>query len=56
MTRENIRSTVPVKEKTKIRWGLWRSGALPVIGFEGFMVHILGPLGTVDPGQVVYYP
>ena len=56
MTRENIRSTAPVREKSRIRLGLGLPEALLVMGFEGVMVHVCGPLGTVDPGQVVLHP
>jgi hypothetical protein len=56
MTRENIRSPAPVREKSSMRLGLVLPETLLVMGFGGTMVHVCGPLGTVDPGQVVLTP
>ena len=52
MTLENIRSTVRVREKSRMRLCLGLPEALLFIGFGGVMVHVFGPLGTVDPVQV----
>jgi len=52
MTLENIRSTVRVREKSRMRLCPGLSEALLVLGFGGVMVLVCGPLGTVDPVQV----
>ena len=56
MTLENIRSTAPVKEKSRIRLLLWVPEALLVIGFGGFMVHVCGPLGPLTLAMWFFAP
>jgi hypothetical protein len=54
MTREDIRSAVRVRAKSKMRLQLGLPGALLVIGFGSVMIHVCGLLGTVDPGQAFF--